>query len=86
MSHGACIMEAMTSPIRGTKGNVEFFLHATAHATAHPSGRAGWEARIAHSVEEAVTRFGGDSVAEFVRNHDSYVGALGNEASAARGT
>ncbi len=75
MSHGACIMEAMTSPIRGTKGNVEFFLHATAHATAHPSGRAGWEARIAHSVEEAVTRFGGDSVA----GSASTAGAPGGE-------
>ena len=37
-------------------------------------------------ASESLRKFGGDSVAEFVRNHDSYVGALGNEASAARGT
>jgi chorismate synthase len=33
---------------------------------------------------EALRKFGGDSVEEFVRNYDSYVAHLGTTASAAR--
>ena len=35
-------------------------------------------------ANEALRKFGGDSVAEFVRNHASYVATLGSTASAAR--
>jgi chorismate synthase len=35
-------------------------------------------------ANEAVRKFGGDSVEEFVRNHDTYVANLGSTASAAR--
>ena len=35
-------------------------------------------------ANEAVRKFGGDSVEEFVRNHDAYVHTLGSTASAAR--
>ena len=33
---------------------------------------------------EALRKFGGDSVEEFVRNHDAYLAHLGSSASAAR--
>ena len=35
-------------------------------------------------ANEAVRKFGGDSVEEFVRNHDTYLASLGSTASAAR--
>lgn len=35
-------------------------------------------------ANEALRKFGGDSVEEFVRNHDSYVAALGTVVSGAR--
>ncbi|MEO9181315.1 MAG: chorismate synthase, partial [Acidimicrobiales bacterium] len=35
-------------------------------------------------ADEALRKFGGDSVEEFVRNHDSYVANLGSTSSAAR--
>ena len=35
-------------------------------------------------ANEAVRKFGGDSVEEFVRNHDTYVASLGSTSSAAR--
>jgi chorismate synthase len=35
-------------------------------------------------ANEALRKFGGDSVAEFVRNHDAYVANLGSTASASR--
>ena len=34
-------------------------------------------------ANEALRKFGGDSVEEFVRNHDAYVSHLGSTASAA---
>ena len=35
-------------------------------------------------ANEAMRKFGGDSVEEFVRNHDSYLANIGSTASAAR--
>jgi chorismate synthase len=35
-------------------------------------------------ASEALRKFGGDSVEEFVRNHDAYVAHLGSDASAAQ--
>ncbi len=35
-------------------------------------------------ANEAVRKFGGDSVEEFVRNHDTYIASLGSTSSAAR--
>jgi chorismate synthase len=35
-------------------------------------------------ANEALRKFGGDSVEEFVRNHDAYVSHLGSTASAAQ--
>jgi chorismate synthase len=35
-------------------------------------------------ANEAQRKFGGDSLEEFIRNHDSYVANLGSSASAAR--
>jgi chorismate synthase len=35
-------------------------------------------------ANEAQRKFGGDSLEEFVRNHDAYVANLGSTASAAR--
>jgi len=44
------------------------------------------EAMVALVIaNEALRKFGGDSVEEFVRNHDSYVAHLGSTTSAARG-
>jgi chorismate synthase len=37
-------------------------------------------------ADEALRKFGGDSVAEFVRNHDAYLKALGETPSAAAGS
>lgn len=34
-------------------------------------------------ASEAIRKFGGDSVAEFKRNHDAYLGSLGQTPSAA---
>ena len=35
-------------------------------------------------ANEALRKFGGDSLEEFVRNHDSYVTTLGSTSSRAR--
>ena len=53
LSHGACIMGTMPSPIRGAKGNVEFFLHAVAQremSASEPRDRS----HLLESIEAAV--------------------------------
>jgi hypothetical protein len=59
-SAGAAMMNAMTSPITGADGNVEFFLHCRAGGPgAHDAGVPGAPALVAAAVEEALERHGG---------------------------
>jgi len=54
------MMGAMTSPITGADGNVEFFLHCRAGGPdARDSGALDASALVATAVEEALERHGG---------------------------
>lgn len=59
--HGAAIMGAMVSPLRGAEGNVEFFLHVVAGAsTASPD----LEGLVDAAMKEAVEAVARDAVSE----------------------
>jgi 23S rRNA (cytidine1920-2'-O)/16S rRNA (cytidine1409-2'-O)-methyltransferase len=59
-SAGAAMMGAMTSPITGADGNVEFFLHCRAGGPdARDGGALDASALVATAVEEALERHGG---------------------------
>jgi 23S rRNA (cytidine1920-2'-O)/16S rRNA (cytidine1409-2'-O)-methyltransferase len=70
---GAAIMDAMTSPLRGADGNVEFLLHARAHRPSEPG---------AVGADDAVARVAADiarlaSAADVAAPHDAVTPADG---------
>jgi 23S rRNA (cytidine1920-2'-O)/16S rRNA (cytidine1409-2'-O)-methyltransferase len=61
-SSGAAVVGAMPSPLRGAKGNVEFLLHARAHALEGPASTCarGWDRSplVEQAVSEAASAAG----------------------------
>ena len=49
-AHGAVMMGAMVSPLKGAEGNVEFLVHLQAHAAAPPAGGVDLDAVVGEAA------------------------------------